>query len=185
MTAPVTNAMLSGDQGSNGWYVGVVTVAVNAEDATSGVWWSSYRLDQEEWAEMNDEIAVALEGEHTFQYRSVDRSSNQEGTRVLNFKIDSSAPTISLGIMDGIVLTSTSISLNWTSSDTVSGIDRYEVIVDGRTPLLYDDAGCNLEGQWVSTRSRSKHTIWRAIWPRRASPSPSIPVRSALRARQG
>ncbi len=64
MTAPVTNAVISGEQGNNGWYVGVVTVTVNAEDATSGVWWSSYRLDQEQWAEMEDEIAVAMEGEH-------------------------------------------------------------------------------------------------------------------------
>ena len=105
MTAPVTNAQISGEEGDDGWYVGVVTVTVNAEDATSGVWWSSYRLDQEQWAEVDDEIAVALEGEHSFQYRSLDRCSNLEQTRALSFKIDASAPTISLDIEDGAVLT--------------------------------------------------------------------------------
>ena len=46
---PQTTINITGDKGSNGWYVSNVTVTLTATDATSGVDKTYYRIDNGSW----------------------------------------------------------------------------------------------------------------------------------------
>src|SRR5205823_11955445 len=69
--APATGVTLSGPLGENGWYLGPVTVAIRAEDATSGVS-ISYRLDDGPWSPFEGSLVVSVERLHQEANDAVD-----------------------------------------------------------------------------------------------------------------
>src|SRR5438874_22449 len=93
--APATGVTLSGPRGENGWYLGPVTVAIRAEDATSGVS-ISYRLDDGPWSPYAGSFVVAGEGIHRVDYAAVHGPGNSETGGVAG-SIDSTPPSVVLG----------------------------------------------------------------------------------------
>jgi hypothetical protein len=58
----------------------------------------------------------------------------------LMLRIDTTAPSILLGVENGTVFTSSKVSIPWTTTDEVSGIDQTTMSIDGGPFLSNDDA---------------------------------------------
>ncbi len=126
---PLTTIDLGGILGSNGWHRSRVIVSFLATDDASGVTSTQYRLDGDGWQEVLGPIDVG-DGVHVIDYFSIDAVGNMEPTQTLSFRVDANPPAFESFGPSGTV-TRSSVVVSWSASDSTSGIDRYEVSVDG------------------------------------------------------
>ena len=151
---PATSHDLRGTIGEEGWYVSTVTVILSASDATSGVSVTMYRVDGGSWAAYTDSLRSEGEGDHLLEYYSRDAAGNNETTKSLEFKLDTSAPEIVFVAPAPDSWQTASVIVLWAGVDGGSGMKRYEIAVDGGDPVsLYD-------GIWGLTGlSDGSHTV--------------------------
>jgi hypothetical protein len=91
---PVTVAGLSPNP-VNGWYRNP-TVTLGATDKDMDLDHTEYLLDSGGgWATYTAPFQVTDDGEHTLQYRSVDKVGHVESVQSLTFRIDATAPVFS------------------------------------------------------------------------------------------
>src|SRR5207253_125580 len=81
-TPPTTIAAVSGQEGSNGWFVSNVTVFLNATDALSGLANLSYRIDNGSWQTYSAPFLLA-EGLHQVDFLAIDLAGNVEALQSL------------------------------------------------------------------------------------------------------
>jgi len=80
-------------------------------------------------------FSSVAEGNHTVNVKAVDKLGNTKVSSIV-FLVDTSAPTISIDSPLVNLLTNLSaITASWHASDTISGIDHYEVKLDDRSWL--------------------------------------------------
>ncbi|MBC7081009.1 MAG: PKD domain-containing protein [Thermoplasmatales archaeon] len=94
--APVTECVLNGTSGENGWYISDVNVTFNVTDATSGVNKTFYRLDGGNWTVYNGTFNISSEGIHLLEFYSTDVAGNSEEIKNVTIKIDKTSPSISI-----------------------------------------------------------------------------------------
>jgi hypothetical protein len=143
--APITTAALSGTMGQNDWYVSAVTVTLSAIDPPepryargdaskwpTGVNHTYYKLDAADWVEYTTPFQVTADGQHTVQYYSVDKwiPPNVEQTKSINFKIDRTAPTVSLEVTRISLILHNKWNFTATVNDPASGVVKVEFYVD-------------------------------------------------------
>ena len=90
-TSPITTSSVSGDRGSNNWYISNVSVVLTATDTESGVRATYYSLDGAATSS-GATVSITTEGSHTLSYYSVDNVGNVESPTVITVKIDKTAP---------------------------------------------------------------------------------------------
>lgn len=94
-TPPTTTISLEGTQGSNGWYVSNVQVALTASDSGgSGVKSTEYSFDGSTWITYTGPFTISEEGTKTVYYRSTDNAGNVERAQGGTFDIVSDANTM-------------------------------------------------------------------------------------------
>ena len=120
---------MNGDVGERGWYTSAVLVALVSSDALSGVAKTEYRIDAGAWQEYLAPFDVGS-GRHIVEYRSVDAAGNIEAQKVVPIQIDEDAPMLVAQAPLG-VQTASIVEIRWSASDALSGIDHFEVSVDG------------------------------------------------------
>lgn len=92
-TAPQATARITGRSGSNGWYVGPLTVEIACADAFSGPERTEYSLDGgSTWHAYASPLRFDRSGWHTLSYRCYDRAGNVSPTAVQQLQIDLEAP---------------------------------------------------------------------------------------------
>lgn len=131
--APSTDHETSGTAGTDEWYTADVTVSLTSSDATSGVRYTHFRIDGGAWQEYEAPVTISSDGTHTLVFRSIDHAGNVEDAITIEVKLDSTKPIVELELADdgdGTLATSTA-RVVWTGSDETSGIERYEVRIDG------------------------------------------------------
>jgi len=142
---PSAYASLAGTGGENGWYISAVTVTLSASDQASGVAGLECRVDGSAWKPYDEAIVISQDGVHTFMFRAVDVAGN-EAIATITFAIDTTAPMLSgASPLQGAIVTTSSIEARWSGSDATSGIDHYEIQLDG--------------GPWVSTGYATAYTL--------------------------
>ncbi len=99
VTPPVTTCILTGAL-EEGIYVSNVTVTLTATDDGSGVSYTKYKLDAEEWITYTEPFQVTDDGNHTLLFYSVDRNGNIEEQQTRSFLIQHH-PLLSLTIKGG------------------------------------------------------------------------------------
>jgi len=146
-TPPATTQGLSGSSGNDGWYTGPVTVALSATDSGSGVASIYVRVDGGSWQTYSPTLVVSGEGSHTVDYYATDNAGNDEPAHTIFLEIDGQPPTFGAVSPTGAV-TSTDVTVAWSSSDDASGIAHYEVSIDGGS---FADVGTTrtLTAQWA------------------------------------
>jgi len=99
-TAPETSCELDPPEpdGENDWYVSDVEVTLTATDDTSGVNYTMYKLDENDWTKYMNPFTVTTDEYHTVKYYSVDMAGNIESTKPVSFKIDQTNPMINLTV---------------------------------------------------------------------------------------
>lgn len=93
-TEPVTTASLAGTLGNDGWYITPVTVTLSAQDATSGVAETLYRLNCDTRKTYTQPITISWSGCHRLRFRSIDVAGNKEQAQHVQIKIDTLPPMI-------------------------------------------------------------------------------------------
>jgi len=96
--APVSTATLSSTtpKGSNGWYHSPVTAILNASDNLTGVLHTEYRVNEGESEMYKGSIPSFGEGVYQIDYRSTDNAGNLELNKTVSFKIDLTAPELTV-----------------------------------------------------------------------------------------
>jgi len=177
-TPPVTTHEFDGTLGDNGWYVSDVSIELTAEDDLSGVKFTYYQIDSDEWQEYTGEpILVTEDGIHNLKYYSVDYAGNEETVKgPFGFKIDKTVPTINLAVeRTGFK----AYNLIADVSDETSGVAKVEFYVNGELvgtitdppyeyevtdynrgdlayAIVYDNAGHSATSEEVAPQSQSQ-----------------------------
>lgn len=94
LVPPVTNAVISGEKGEEGWYRSDVNVELLGNDNEGGVglMYTLYTLNGSDWFEYKDPIIILSEGAHTITYESYDKAENKEERKTISFSIDKVPP---------------------------------------------------------------------------------------------
>ncbi len=129
---PVTRISPTGLRGNGLWYIGPIQVTLSATDVGSGVASTSYRLDGGPWQTYAAPFQVQAQGNHTVDYRSVDRTGNVEAAHTVPLSIDSLPPALAIQTpVNGSVVAADSVDVHWTVSDSGSGVALVLLSVDG------------------------------------------------------
>ena len=95
---PLTNLSLDGPKASTDWFIGPVTVSLDATD-DFGLSETEYQLDDAaDWMPYTGAFTVTAQGNHTIRFRSTDGGGNTEETRIDTFRIDSTPPQMDLSV---------------------------------------------------------------------------------------
>jgi len=154
---------------NNGWYIGNVTITLNANDNISGVNITKYKIDDGNWKKYTKPIKVINNGEHTIKYYSVDNAGNEEETKTFTIKIDKTKSTVSIKTPDNglyifgrkifpsfSIIIIGKITIEVVANDSFSGVSYVEFYIDGVKK-------CNVSNEpyeyiW-NERAFFKHTI--------------------------
>src|SRR6266566_8116226 len=142
VTVDTTAPTVSLSAPSSGHVFGTDSVQLTwtASDATSGIDHFEARLDGGTPITVLAGTATytftgVSDGSHTLALRAFDRAGNTILASVA-VTVDTAAPTASLTApASGHVFGTGSVQLTWTASDATSGIDHFEVRLDGGTPV--------------------------------------------------
>ncbi|NOU85883.1 hypothetical protein GC102_08865 [Paenibacillus sp. LMG 31460] len=96
--APISSASVSTvtPDGSNGWYTSEVTVSIAVYDQISGVAKTEYQVNNGAWITYTGSIPAFVEGTYKVGYRSTDQAGNVEQVKTIEFKIDQTAPLVTV-----------------------------------------------------------------------------------------
>jgi len=143
-TPPTTASSLAGTL-VRGWYNTPVTVTLSAGDNPGvGVDHTDYIVDPPGLSlpYSSPFVVSGDSSSHTVQFSSVDKLANVESAKSTSFKIDTTAPTLSISsasdgafsytqneLLGGIFTNAASLSVSYSASDALSGV--YQVRLDG------------------------------------------------------
>lgn len=145
-SAPVTSVTESGSEGSNGWYKSAVTLTLTASGGISGAATIEYRVDGGNWTVYSAPL-VLDEGRHVIEYQASDSTGYIEPAKSASVNVDYSPPTFGDTSPSGVVTTA-DVVVSWSATDDLSGIDRFEVSVDG-APFADEGGATTLSAHWA------------------------------------
>ncbi len=144
---PATAISLTGTVGQNGWFVSAVNATLTASDSTSGVHGTLYRVNGGSWADYTGTIVLGTEGEATLEYYSVDIAGNEESVQQDVVRVDLQLPDLTfLSPEEGSWHSQKDLTVLWNGSDEASGVDRYQVEVDGGPVRVLTEGRLDLAG---------------------------------------
>lgn len=112
------------------WNKGEVAVELTATDDLSGIAKTFYSINGSEFAE-GKAFTVSEEGVNDVKFYSVDNAGNIEESKIVEVKIDKTAPTVSIDVQSEQELGST-FTLDYLAADNLSGIAVEEVTLNGK-----------------------------------------------------
>ena len=128
--APVTTATLNpaAPNGKNSWYTMDVTVSLSVYASVyGGAVTTEYQVNDGAWIVYNGSIPAFGEGTYKLGYRSKDQAGNVEHLKTVEFKVDKTAPTLSVQLDKTSIwpanhkMVTVNAMLN--SSDATSGVE--------------------------------------------------------------
>jgi hypothetical protein len=143
--APITTLALQGLIGQQGWYVTNVTVTLNANDATSGVNYTQYKLNNGSWTVYSGPFTLTTNGDYTLYYYSVDLAGKIETTQQISFRIqhDFMPPMTSYefnGVMGDNNWFVSPVIVTLTAVDDSAGVATTKYQLDAGTWNTYTEA---------------------------------------------
>lgn len=117
---------------TNGTFVGNSVLTWSASDL-SGIVLAEISSDGSTWNNVNGTTSDLRlgEGPQTVYVRVTD-AAGRISVAAVSFIKDSTPPTLTLNLpSEGSYLNSRSITISWTASDLLSGVEHYEVSIDG------------------------------------------------------
>jgi len=112
-----------------------VTVSWSGSDAASGIEHYEVKLDDGSWIEVGTTseytFSELADGSYTVYVRAYDKASNWRNVSI-NFIVDTVAPILLIGSpSSGLEIDSSTVIVTWSGSDGISGVDYFEVKLDG------------------------------------------------------
>ncbi|MDQ0897846.1 OmpL47-type beta-barrel domain-containing protein [Paenibacillus sp. V4I7] len=128
--APITTATLSPatPNGKNSWYLADVTVSLSVYASVyGGAVTTEYQVNDGDWMVYTGSIPAFGEGAYKLGYRSMDEAGNLEQLKTIEFKVDKSAPVLSVQLDKTSIWPPNhkmiTINAALTSSDDGSGVE--------------------------------------------------------------
>ena len=126
ISAPSSEIIVTGTEGSNGWYISDLVVTLSASDGPegSGIAKTEYSFDNISWNTYLNPFTVFTEGINTIYYRSTDNAGNIENTLSANINIDKTPPSITIlnpEASKDYLLNQVNLA-EWVVEDSISGI---------------------------------------------------------------
>ncbi len=118
-----------------------VRVEWQGSDQVSGVEYYKIQLDGDEWIDVEQDTSYLFsgldEGQHGASVRAFDSAGNQVTDNV-TFIIDTTLPTIEITkpSEEDEIFTENTVTIEWDGDGQISGIETYELLVDGE--LIYE-----------------------------------------------
>ncbi|WP_462410721.1 OmpL47-type beta-barrel domain-containing protein [Neobacillus sp. Marseille-QA0830] len=140
-TAPVTESNVK-DQ----WNQGDVAVELTPTDNLSGAAKTYYSINGSEFTE-GTSFTVSEEGINKVSFYSVDDAGNKEEAKTVEVKIDKTAPTVTVPMKTEVALGST-ITVDYTAVDNLSGIVAEEVTLNGKNYQKGDPINLDQPGEY-------------------------------------
>jgi len=135
--APTTTRTLQGLIGSQGWYVTNVTVTLSAHDATSGVNYTKYNLNNGSWIVYSGPFTLTTNGNYTLYYYSVDFAGKTETTQQITIRIQHDVlPPVTTSGFSGIMGNN-----NWFVSPVIVTLNAVDNSAGVATTKYQLDAG--------------------------------------------
>jgi outer membrane protein assembly factor BamB len=140
ITAPANNAILNSS---------TVTVRWQGNDVGSGINHYETSIDGGGWINVGAATSKAFgsvsDGTHSVVVDAYDNAGNSESDTV-SFKVDTTKPIVSIiSPMSEAILNNTAITVQWSGSDSGSGLSHYEVRLDS--------------GQWIGKGKSTSHAF--------------------------
>lgn len=144
-TPPITTATIDGTLGNNGWYRSDITISLNPTDDNSGVEKTEYSFDNVSWNLYSSPIVVSTEGERTIYYKSTDNAGNVESTKSQSYKVDKTAPIITieepLNGAEPSYLLNQNVLASWSVEDPISNVSSVISTKENGEPLDTSSVG--------------------------------------------
>jgi parallel beta-helix repeat protein len=140
--SPATAPIFDGVEGTNDWYTSSVNISFDACDEWSVVDHTEYSVDGSEWSIYSSPFELSEDGIYVIEYFSVDCVGNQEEVRLSQVRIDRTAPNLSISLVNGTVLDSSSVNISFSCTDSCSGIDYIEYRLDNGTFVECENETC-------------------------------------------
>jgi len=145
--APVTTPQASGAQGSNGWYKSDVSLTLASQDNLSGVLKTNYYFEGDfEIHEYTEPITISTEKISKIHYFSIDKAGNTEEPKLIEIKIDKTAPELTMQFDPN---TKEAVG---SGEDNTSGIDS---VNQTNSSLTAKDKAGNISQFTFTTKKRS------------------------------
>ena len=178
--------------GGGGWYRAPVRVTLTGSDETggSGVEQILYRVDGGAAQAYGTPFEFSTEGEHTLEYRAIDRAGNAEGFKPVTIKLDTKAPVSSALISPDSPLGEEgwhdgAVKVTLTAADgqgSGAGMTRYRI--DGAAewsiyggPVTVDEGGIHLVEYRSTDVAGNEEAIIRELRVRVDKTAPQTSVR--------
>ncbi|NOU85315.1 hypothetical protein GC102_05890 [Paenibacillus sp. LMG 31460] len=128
--APVTTATLSPDapNGKNSWYTTDVTISLSVSASVyGGSVTTEYQVNDGAWIAYTGSTPAFGDGTYKFGYRSKDQAGNVEQLKTVEFKVDKTAPVLSVQLDKTSIWPANhkmvTINAMLNSSDATSGVE--------------------------------------------------------------
>jgi probable HAF family extracellular repeat protein len=150
---PVTTAAIFGPAGTNGWYLGAVSVTLNATGRGSPVASTYFSVDGAPYQLYAGPFPVAGDGTHRVSYYSVATTGSQEPAGQQTIRIDAAKPVSHVAALPATG-SAPSFSVSWSGADVLSGIANY-------TMFVADNGGAFVP--WISGTTATQGTYIGAL----------------------
>ena len=144
---PVTTHKFDGMMGETDWFISPVTVSFSVQDATSGVNYTMYKIDEGTWTKYNEPFNITEDGTYTIYYNSTDRAGNKEETNEAPpLKIERDfIPPVTTHTFEGVMgdngWYTSNVVVMISAEDNAAGVDytNYTIDDDEWTKKKYTD----------------------------------------------
>ncbi|HWR27550.1 MAG TPA: right-handed parallel beta-helix repeat-containing protein [Candidatus Thermoplasmatota archaeon] len=143
--APSTTLALQGLIGQQGWYVTNVTVTLTAYDATSGVNYTKYKLNDGSWTVYSGPFTLTTNGNYTLSYYSVDFAGKTETTQQTSVQIQHDVlPPVTTpefnGVMGNNNWFTSPVTVTFNAVDDSAGVASTKYQLDAGAWITYTGA---------------------------------------------
>ena len=112
-----------------------ITVKWKISNIEFGMHHYEVKIDNKKWIDVGKKTSYNFsglyEGNHLIEIKAIDLAWN-EATNSISFRVDTRKPTVTISSpSEGSILKTSTVTVSWAGSDIGSGIDRYEVRIDG------------------------------------------------------
>ncbi len=127
---------------------GSITANWNGSDNASGIAYYNISIDGGAWIYVGTNTSYNLslaDGNHNFTVLAVDKAG-WTTNKTVSFTVDSVPPKVAVtSPSNGTYFNVTTVTVNWTGSDTGTGINYYEISIDG--------------GSWINVGLNTSYTF--------------------------
>ena len=162
-TPPTTTASVSpaSPDGANGWYITSPMLTLNGVAGCAALDRTEFSFDGgATWQTYTSPIMITQEGMVTVLFRSVDASGTTEPAQSRSFKVDLTAPSVTLAANPGTIFPPTGrmmdVAISGNGSDAGSGLAEVTYLVTDEYGMSFSIAGRPLNGNsanWVESLS--------------------------------